>query len=58
MRAKAWKRDQPEPNAWTIEMPHKHAHQQGAPGIYGFALQNQFRVYVDHITVTANKEYK
>lgn len=51
VRAKAWKRGDPEPEAWTIEVPHKNAHKQGSPGVYGFALQNQFRVYVDNISV-------
>jgi len=32
VRAKAWKRDEPEPAAWTIEVPHKNAHQVGATG--------------------------
>ena len=32
VRAKAWKRDEPEPAAWTIDVPHKTAHQAGSPG--------------------------
>jgi outer membrane protein assembly factor BamB len=55
VRAKAWKRGEPEPEKWTIEVPHKHAHEQGAPGVYGFALQSQFRVYVDNISVKQNE---
>jgi outer membrane protein assembly factor BamB len=55
VRAKAWKRDEPKPENWTIEVPHKHAHSHGAAGVYGFALQNQFPVYVDNISVTPNK---
>lgn len=54
VRGKAWNRDEPEPEAWTIEAPHAHAHEEGAPGIYGFSLQSQFRVYIDNITVTPN----
>jgi outer membrane protein assembly factor BamB len=54
VRAKAWKRDEPKPENWTIEVPHKHAHPHGAAGVYGFALQNQFPVYIDNISVTAN----
>ena len=53
VRAKAWKRDEPEPAAWTIEVKHKTAHQEGSPGLFGFSPQDQ-RVYIDNIKVTAN----
>jgi outer membrane protein assembly factor BamB len=52
VRAKAWKRGEPEPEKWTIEVPHKTAHQSGSPGLYGFAPQ--VRVYVDNVSVTQN----
>ncbi len=55
VRAKAWKRGEPEPEQWTIEVPHKDAHKQGSPGLYGFALQAQFPVYVDNVEVTSNE---
>lgn len=55
IRAKAWKKGDPEPASWTIEVPHKHAHTSGSPGVFGFALQSMFRVYVDNISVTPNK---
>ena len=53
VRAKAWKRDEPEPAAWTIEVKHKTAHQEGSPGLFGFSPQDM-RVYIDNIKVTAN----
>ncbi len=53
VRAKAWKRGDPEPDAWTIEVKHKTAHQEGSPGLFGFAPQDQ-RVYIDNIKVNAN----
>jgi outer membrane protein assembly factor BamB len=53
IRAKAWKRDEPEPEKWTLEVSHKTAHQSGCPGLYGFAPLAQ-RVYVDNILVTPN----
>lgn len=53
IRAKAWKKGDPEPAQWTIEVPHQHAHENGAPGL--FTLAPQKRVYFDNITVTANK---
>ena len=53
VRAKAWKRDETEPNDWTIEVPHKTAHKTGCPGLFGFSPQDM-RVYVDNIEVTPN----
>ncbi len=53
VRGKAWKREDPEPAAWTIEVKHKTAHQEGSPGLFGFSPQDE-RVYVDNIKVTAN----
>ena len=54
VRGKAWKRGEPEPKAWTIEVPHKIAHQKGSPGLFGFSPQSKYRVYLDNITVTPN----
>jgi len=55
IRAKVWERDkEQEPDAWTIEYTHTNGHVQGAPGIYGFALQNRFKVYIDNLSVTPN----
>jgi len=53
VRAKAWKKGEPEPEAWTIEVPHKTAHQEGSPGLFGFSPQDM-RVFIDNITVTPN----
>jgi len=53
IRAKAWKRDEPEPGAWTIEVKHRTAHQEGSPGLFGFSPQDM-RVFIDNIKVTAN----
>ena len=53
VRAKAWKRGEPEPDSWTIEVPHRTAHRSGSPGLFGFAPQDM-RVYIDNITVTPN----
>lgn len=51
---KVWEKEQPEPEAWTIEAKTDLVHQQGSPGLFGFALQNQNRVYFDNIKVTPN----
>jgi hypothetical protein len=54
IRAKAWKRGETEPDKWTLEVPHKNAHQNGSPGLYGFSPQDM-RVYFDNIAVTPNE---
>lgn len=54
VRAKAWKRGDPEPEAWTVEATHRHAHTGGSPGLYGFAPQSKFSVYHDNVAVTPN----
>lgn len=55
VRAKAWERGADEPGEWTIEVPHKNAHQRGAPGLFGFSPQSRFRVYIDNVSVTENE---
>jgi hypothetical protein len=55
IRGKAWPKGEPEPEAWTIEVTHKNAHQKGAPGIFGFAPQSQKTVFVDNISITQNQ---
>jgi hypothetical protein len=54
IRAKAWLRDEAEPEAWNIEVKHKNAHVSGSPGIYGFSPQAQYHVYVDNIKMEKN----
>jgi len=53
IRAKVWKKSDAEPAEWNIEVPHKHANEQGCPGIYSFAPQEQ-HAWIDNITVTPN----
>ena len=53
VRGKAWPRSEPEPAAWTIEVPHQTGHQAGSPGLFGFSPQDM-RVFVDNIEATAN----
>lgn len=53
VRAKAWKREDPEPGVWTLEVPHKTGHKQGAPGLFGFSPQDM-KVYIDNIVVRPN----
>jgi hypothetical protein len=55
VRAKAWKKGTPEPQNWTLEVPHKTAHQNGSPGLFGFSPQDM-RVFIDNVTVTPNEK--
>jgi len=55
IRGKAWVKGDPEPEAWTIEVEHKNAHQKGAPGIFGFAPQSQKTVFIDNISISSNE---
>ncbi len=54
VRAKAWKRGDPEPAAWTIEVPHQTAHAMGSPGLFAFAPQDM-RVHIDNVSVVPNR---
>lgn len=51
IRAKAWRRGDPEPEGWNLEFHRARAHASGAPGIHGFAPQSRFRVYLDNLEV-------
>jgi len=51
VRAKVWPRSEPEPAAWTIEVPHADAHTHGAAGIYGFTPQSRYEVYLDNLSI-------
>jgi hypothetical protein len=53
--AKAYVKGEPEPAQWTIEVPVKRLHPQGAPGVFAFSPQAQKRVYVDNIKITAGE---
>jgi outer membrane protein assembly factor BamB len=53
VRAKAWKKGDPEPSAWTGEVALKHVHANGCPGLFGFSPQAQ-RVFIDNIAVTSD----
>jgi hypothetical protein len=53
VRAKAWKKGDAEPDAWTLEVPHRTAHRNGSPGLFAFSPQEQ-RVFIDNISVVAN----
>jgi hypothetical protein len=54
VRAKAWKKGEAEPTAWTLEFKHATAHAAGSPGLFGFSPQDM-RVYIDNVSVTKNE---
>lgn len=55
VRAKAWEREQPEPEAWTLEVNDPNGHTHGAFGLYAFTPQSRFTAYIDNVTVTPNE---
>ena len=55
IRAKAWKKDSPEPSDWTLEVPHAVPHRNGAPGIYAMSPQSKKKVYFDNLLITPTK---
>lgn len=54
VHAKAWKKAEPEPEAWTLEAHVSMAHKQGSPGIFGFTPGNLKTMYWDNLLVTPN----
>jgi len=55
VKAKVWAKDQPEPEAWTMEVKVSMVHKQGSPGLFSFTALNQKRTYIDNVLVTPNK---
>jgi outer membrane protein assembly factor BamB len=51
-RGKAWPKDQPEPDAWTIEKIDPIGNHKGAPG---FFIDAEFGAYLDNIKVAKNQ---
>lgn len=54
VRAKVWEKTEPEPEAWTIEVPVTKVHECGSPGIFSFTPLNQKRAYLDNLSITPN----
>ena len=49
---KVWKKDDEEPEAWTIEVTDPRGNMTGSPGLY---MYQQADSYFDNIKVTLNK---
>ncbi|MEX2174648.1 MAG: PQQ-binding-like beta-propeller repeat protein [Pirellulaceae bacterium] len=52
LQGKIWKRGEPEPEAWTIEMTDPMPNTHGAPGLAGNATNAE--LYLDNVLVTSN----
>ncbi len=51
IRAKVWRRGEPEPAAWTLTAHDPHPVRQGSPGLYGYSPAE---IRFDNLKVTAN----
>lgn len=49
-RGKAWKRSDPEPEAWTIEWADTPANDNGSPGLFGNAKDTE--IFFDNVKIT------
>ena len=54
LRGKVWKRDEPEPTNWTIELVDPQPNKTGAPGLFGNATNAE--IFIDNVLVTPNSE--
>lgn len=52
LQGKVWKRDESEPDAWTIELVDPIPNTQGSPGLAGDSTNAE--VYIDNVIVTSN----
>lgn len=52
LRGKAWPRDEPEPDAWTVEAIDESPNRTGSPGLYGNAKDAE--IFLDNIVVAPN----
>ena len=55
VRGKVWVKGENEPADWTIKVPVKRVHPQGAPGIFAFSPQAQKPVFIDNLKITAGE---
>lgn len=53
VRGKVWKRDEDEPEEWTIETVDPHPNTEGSPGLYMYRLAD---LYYDNVIVTKKEE--
>lgn len=53
LRAKAWERDKPEPQEWSLVATDRSPNRTGSPGLYGNATNAE--IVIDNIRVTPNQ---
>ncbi len=53
-QGKAWKKGEPEPEAWTVETVDEVPNTTGSPGLFGNATNGE--IFLDNIQVTPNNE--
>jgi outer membrane protein assembly factor BamB len=53
LRGKVWPRNEPEPEAWTIEAVHEAGNLQGSPGFFGNSKDSE--IFIDNVSVEAMK---
>jgi outer membrane protein assembly factor BamB len=59
VRAKVWKRGEPEPDAWTLEMEDPAPNLEGSPGLYAYSVAitdktKGAEVLFDNVSITPN----
>ena len=59
VKAKVWKRNDPEPTEWLLEVVDPNPNRSGAPGIYGYSAGSTEKkigaeIFYDNIVVTPN----
>jgi hypothetical protein len=52
LKGKAWKRGEPEPGAWLVEVRDESPNLRGSPGLFGNAQVSE--IYIDNISVVPN----
>jgi hypothetical protein len=52
VKGKVWRKDQPEPAAWTLTLEDPMLVKQGSPGVYGDSPTD---IYYDNVTVKVNE---
>lgn len=55
IHVKVWERGGEEPKDWSFQVSHDQGHKNGAPGIYGFSLNDLKAVYIDNIKYRKSK---
>ena len=55
IQAKAWPREEEEPDEWTLAVPHSIPHLQGSPGLYAMSPQSKKKVFIDNIKIFQNR---